>query len=134
VKVHKSFFIFSFALNLTKLILVGLANCLEFFGKTHLFVGLENGNIVIYDTHEWESQKTMKGHTARVNSIAVHPSGLLALSTSKDRTMRLWALKKGVCSHTEKLGFEADKVIWSPKGEQYAVLNDTKVHIFNKVR
>lgn len=112
----------------------GLASCLQFFGKTHLFVGLENGNIIIYDTKEWESQKTMKAHTARVNSIAIHPSGLLALSTSKDRTMRLWALKKGICSHTEKLGYEADKVIWSPKGEQYAVLSNNKVHIYNKVR
>ena len=42
------------------------------------------------------------GHKDGITSLAVHPSGSLALSTSKDKTIRLWNLLEGRnCSHID---------------------------------
>ena len=46
----------------------------------------------------------MKGHKARVNAVAVHPSGKLALSVGKDRTLRMWDLMRGTGCASTKIG------------------------------
>lgn len=70
---------------------------------------------------EWEHIKLLKGHTAAVNAIAVHPTGTIALSTSRDRQMRLWDLVKGSCAYQAPLGAEGDLVTFLPGGKLYAV-------------
>ena len=56
-----------------------------------------------------------------VSSITVHPSGRLALSTSRDSSLRLWNLVKGKCAHTTALPSESDQVAFSPAGDAYSL-------------
>lgn len=37
----------------------------------------------------------LSGHKEAITSISIHPSGKLALSVSKDNTMKLWNLVQG---------------------------------------
>lgn len=40
-----------------------------------------------------------------INSVSIHPSGKLALSCSRDRTMRLWNLVNGRAAFDQKLSY-----------------------------
>ncbi|CAK7909969.1 protein Mak11p [[Candida] anglica] len=57
-----------------------------------LLSGSEDGKIIIWRTKDWESFGILKGHTDRVNDLSIHPSGRVAISVSKDQTIRLWNL------------------------------------------
>jgi len=48
--------------------------------------------------------RSLKGHKGRVNSVAVHPSGKVALSVGKDRALRMWDLMRGKGVASTKLG------------------------------
>jgi protein MAK11 len=63
----------------------GAVNCLEFYKNTHLLSGSSDRTICLWRTSDWEHLSTMKGHKDEVWSLSVHPTGSLALSTSKDR-------------------------------------------------
>ena len=51
----------------------------------------------------WQCMKTLRGHRGEVYSVAVHGTGVLALSTSHDGTLRLWDLVKGRTTFMSKL-------------------------------
>ena len=57
--------------------------------------GSEDGLVAIWRTKGWECLKSMKGHKGCVNSIAVHPSGKMALSVGKDWAAIVWDLVNG---------------------------------------
>lgn len=40
----------------------------------------------------------LSGHKEPITSVSIHPSGKLALSVSKDNTMKLWNLVQGTYS------------------------------------
>eukprot|EP00798_Chlamydomonas_sp_ICE-L_P005250 gene5250-18481_t len=83
----------------------GAVPCLEFFTPdssptgtpSHLFSGSADGAIVVRKAGgiwehlqkvwkaggNWEHLKKMRGHKGSVNSLSVHPSGRLALSTAR---------------------------------------------------
>ena len=46
---------------------------------------------------------TMKGHKGRVNGLSVHPTGKIAISVGKDKTLRLWNLMTGRKASATKL-------------------------------
>ncbi|GCL41290.1 MULTISPECIES: DnaJ domain-containing protein [Nostocales] len=45
----------------------------------------------------WQCVKTLKGHTAKVNSVAIHPNNKTLVSGSNDRQVNLWNLQTGKC-------------------------------------
>jgi WD40 repeat protein len=50
-------------------------------------------NILEWDTHTWQQVgDPWKGHTARINDIAVDTTGTLVASSSVDKDVRLWKL------------------------------------------
>jgi len=57
------------------------------------------------------------GHTARVYSISVSPSGEWLLSSSADGTVKLWEVANGRCARTLDLGGEVRSIAWNPNGE-----------------
>ena len=71
----------------------------------------------------------MTGHRKEITSLSIHPSGKLALSTSRDSTLRIWDLIKGRCSYHHILEAIADVVAFSPSGSLYALVAGSKVTI-----
>lgn len=70
--------------------------------------------------------QVLGGHRKEVTGLSVHCSGKLALSTSRDSTLRMWDLVKGRCSAHSKLALAAEAVAFSPT-DLYALLLDTHV-------
>jgi protein MAK11 len=95
----------------------GSISTLFFYRNSHLLSGSHDGIISLWRTNDWECLHDLKffyyyffvgisfnfifrGHKGKVNQLAVHPSGRLALSVSDDKTMRTWNLltgKRRVC-------------------------------------
>ncbi|EGW35703.1 uncharacterized protein SPAPADRAFT_147233 [Spathaspora passalidarum NRRL Y-27907] len=92
-----------------------------------LLSGSEDGKIIIWRTKDWETFGILKGHTARVNDLAIHPSGKVAISVSQDQTIRLWNLmtaKKAAVlkiKGRDHLGQSGEFVRWSLAGDYFVV-------------
>uniref|UniRef100_A0A672S4D9 PAK1 interacting protein 1 n=1 Tax=Sinocyclocheilus grahami TaxID=75366 RepID=A0A672S4D9_SINGR len=69
----------------------------------------------------------IRGH---VTSLSVHPSGKLALSVGTDKTLRTWNLIEGRSAFIKNLKQNAEIVLWSPDGDQYAVVGNDRVDIY----
>lgn len=101
------------------------------FYPTHLLAGCTDGTLSIWVAGQgWQCMKTLRGHRHEISSIAVHESGALALTTSRDKTLRLWDLVKGRTTFQSKLDTEADQICFSPSGTKYALRTGTKVTVF----
>ena len=74
--------------------------------------------------------KSLRGHRHEVCSIAIHHTGALALTTSRDKTLRLWDLVKGRTTFQSKLEEEAEQVSFSPSGTKYALRSGKSVSVF----
>jgi protein MAK11 len=71
-------------------------------------------------------------HRGRVNSMAIHPTGKIALSVGIDRAAIVWNLMTGRKASVNKLGREEPmKVLWNSSGDQYAILFDKSIQIYN---
>lgn len=92
-----------------------------------LLSGSEDGKIIIWRTKDWEMFSTLKGHQARINDLAIHPSGRVAISVSEDQTIRLWNLmtaKKAAVlkiKGRDHLGQSGEFVRWSQDGKHFMV-------------
>ncbi|KAG5462701.1 MAG: WD40 repeat-like protein, partial [Olpidium bornovanus] len=91
----------------------------------------EDGTISIWRTSDWECLKTMKGHLGRVNDLAIHPTGKIALSVGSDKTLRLWNLMNGRKVMATNLNQEGEYVRFSPSGTRYAVCSNKTVDIYS---
>ncbi|OWF46043.1 p21-activated protein kinase-interacting protein 1-like [Mizuhopecten yessoensis] len=109
----------------------GTVTCLKFHHGSHLFSTSEDGTIAIWKYFTWECLKTLRGHTSTVNCISIHPSGKLALSVGRDKTLRTWNLITGRSAYTTNIKQEASLVVWSLNGNHYAVVFSTKIDIYN---
>lgn len=109
----------------------GPLSCAEFFERTHLLTGSTDNTICIWRVSDWNCVHILGGHKAMVNSIAIHPTGKLALSVSKDRTLRMWNLIKGRSAFIRRLEAEATQVFFSPDGLKYGLLSGRTVSIFD---
>uniref|UniRef100_A0A1D2A8Y5 P21-activated protein kinase-interacting protein 1-like protein n=2 Tax=Auxenochlorella protothecoides TaxID=3075 RepID=A0A1D2A8Y5_AUXPR len=90
---------------------------------THLLTGSADGSLSIWGVGgEWTCLKTFKAHTKEVTGVAVHPSGRVALSISRDGTLRIWDLVKGRSTFATKLPQAAEAITFSPSGDVYALL------------
>ncbi|KAF9819344.1 hypothetical protein IEO21_02232 [Rhodonia placenta] len=104
---------------------------LEFPSRSHLLSASEDGTLCLFHARDWAVLRSLKGHKGRVNSVAVHPSGKVALSVGKDRTLRMWDLMRGKGSASTKLGKEAEVVRWSTDGSLFVVLTQSTIDIYN---
>ncbi|KAJ3206527.1 hypothetical protein HDU67_008108 [Dinochytrium kinnereticum] len=97
---------------------------IAFFGKTHLFTASEDGTVGIVRTKDWELLDTLTGHKGPIWAIAMHPSGRMLVTVSGDGFLRLWDLtKSNCCAYTMRVkDGPAEKVVWSPSGDHYAIL------------
>ncbi|CAM9492605.1 unnamed protein product, partial [Hapterophycus canaliculatus] len=100
----------------------GTITCMEFYKSTHLLTGSEDNTVCIWRVHDWALLHVLGGHKAAVTSLSIHPSGRMALSVSRDRTLRLWNLLEGRCAYIKRLQGEGELVRWSPSGDRYLVV------------
>ena len=101
--------------------------------STHCVIGFASGKICIYKKRDWSVQHVLVGHEGGVESLAVHPTGKLALSGGlADGKLKLWDLTKGRLAFVNKikpssqLGEAARydpvaSLVWSPDGDFYAI-------------
>lgn len=76
---------------------------IQFHGK-YMLSASDDQTINLWRTKDWEFLKTLKAHKGRVNSLAVHPTGKIALSVSIDRSAIVWNLMTGRKASVNKLG------------------------------
>ncbi|KAF9092621.1 WD_REPEATS_REGION domain-containing protein, partial [Mortierella sp. GBA35] len=100
----------------------GEVNCCVYSSDGHaLAVGLNNGDITIYDTSNWSRIHQLRGHQQAVTSLAYSPTDNQLLSGSSDSTVRLWNCKTGLSDFVLKA--HSSKVVavaFSLSGEQFA--------------
>ena len=90
-----------------------------------LLSGGDDGVIIVWRTSNWTALIEMRGHVGRVNAIAPHPSGRLALSLGADSTLRLWDLTKGRSAFVTKTDMCGTALLWWPStGARFYVLYD----------
>ncbi len=94
-------------------------------GDGKLFaVGLENGNINLYDTSNWEKKDTLRGHSGGITSVMYSPKNDQIVSSSWDTTVRLWNIDTGKTQLILKdHHHEAVNVAYSPNGDQIASIS-----------
>lgn len=111
--------------------------------STHCLVGFSHGKLVIYKKRDWSIQHVLAGHVGGVASLAVHPSGKLALSGGHtDGKLKLWDLTKGRLSYATKItssntngrprASSLDPVIsmvWSQDGSMYAFCHGSHITV-----
>lgn len=83
---------------------IGSITHLQFPSRSHLLSASEDGTLCLFRARDWAVLRTLKGHKGRVNCVGVHPSGKVALSVGKDRTLRMWDLMRGKGSASTKIG------------------------------
>ncbi|KDO20223.1 hypothetical protein SPRG_14469 [Saprolegnia parasitica CBS 223.65] len=108
----------------------GAVTCLEYYGKSHVLSGSADNTICIWRTSDWNCVHILGGHKAPVNSIAVHPSGKLAFSVARDKTLRMWNLVKGRSAYIRRLDQEASEVFLSHDGNRYGLVMGRDVSLF----
>lgn len=58
----------------------------------HLASGSEDASIKLWDYESGEVEKTLKGHTTKINSLEYNKSGTMLASCSKD-SIKLWSME-----------------------------------------
>ncbi|KAH9981013.1 WD40-repeat-containing domain protein [Lactifluus volemus] len=104
---------------------------LTFPSRSHLISASEDGTICLFRARDWAVLRSLKGHKGRVNSVSVHPSGKVALSVGKDRTLYMWDLMRGKRAASMKLGFEGELVRWSTTGSILIVQHQKTINVYS---
>ncbi len=132
----------------------GTVNALSFSTTSDILLsGGADGSVLLWRTKEWErlaalsgpqpasklkpqTPNTPQGHTGEVSTVACHPTGAVAVSGSRDCTLRLWDIATLKCIN--KTSFErsgrgagglgmagrydgVERVRWGQDGADYAV-------------
>ncbi|KYN03490.1 PREDICTED: p21-activated protein kinase-interacting protein 1-like [Cyphomyrmex costatus] len=116
-------------------------NCIAFTPEgSHLFTCSDDGSITAIHCGNWQLERVWptahKG--SAVNTLAIHPTGKLALSTGKDGVLRTWNLIKGRPAYATnlvpKLKSSAKWITiikWSPNGEKYLIAVNASIYIYS---
>ncbi|KAK3809363.1 MAG: WD40-repeat-containing domain protein [Benniella sp.] len=78
------------------------SSCLYSPDGNSIAVGLDDGNIHVYSTLNWERTLTLKGHSDVVIRVVYSPTGDKIASASADKTIRLWDISTGSQLHVLK--------------------------------
>ncbi|XP_024872846.1 p21-activated protein kinase-interacting protein 1-like [Temnothorax curvispinosus] len=116
-------------------------NCLAFTPEgSHLFACSNDGSITAVHCGNWQLEKiwpTAHKGTA-VNTLAIHPTGKLALSSGEDGVLRTWNLIKGRQAYATNLVPRLKSnakwitvIKWSPSGEKYLLAVNGNIYIYS---
>ncbi|XP_046361632.2 p21-activated protein kinase-interacting protein 1-like isoform X1 [Haliotis rufescens] len=108
----------------------GTITWLDFYKNSHLFSTSEDHKMCLWKTFSWECLRTFKGHKDAVNCVAVHPSGKLALTVGKDRSLHTWNLVRGRSAYITNIKQAADIVLWSPDGTTFLIVFSNRIDVY----
>jgi protein MAK11 len=108
----------------------GSITCLTFFKQNMLLSGGEDGKIVLTRCADWEVLQVLRGHKGGVFSVAIHPSGKLALSIGKDRHLKTWNIVTGKIALKIPLPAPCGRIFWSPQGSYYALISERSLQVY----
>lgn len=108
----------------------GPVTALAFVGSTHLLSGGEDGRISLFRTKDWECLHVLR-HKKPIHSLAVHPTGKLAISVGKERSLKLWNLMTAKQAHSTTLPVEPLRILFSETGKYYAVLGEKELLLYD---
>ena len=131
----------------------GAITALCFYKGKHLLSASSDGTLCVWRVKDWECLLQRKAHTRGVRSLALHPSGRMALSLGEgSRKAKLWNLATGKEAHVFRLvrGLEPalrvesvsgekqhqaqdlpQQCCWSPSGKLFAVQWAAQVDLFS---
>lgn len=109
----------------------GAITYLQFFDDSFLVSASEDNTMHIWRCYDWENIHILGGHKDTVNAFAIHQSGKIALSVSRDKTLKIWNLVQGRCSLSKKLSSSGEFVMWHPRGESYLVGTSTSIQVYS---
>jgi WD40 repeat protein len=85
-----------------------------------LAAGLLNGAIRVYDAATRTLVFTLTGHHARVSQVLFSPSGKQIVSSSLDKTVRLWGTDSRAMTNLIELSDQVNSIALSPDGSRLA--------------
>jgi protein MAK11 len=108
--------------------------------SSHCIVGFSGGKLVIYKKRDWSVQHVLAGHEGGVATLAVHPTGKLALTGGcTDGRIKLWDLTRGRLAFCTRLvtAKSAQKrycdpvvsLVWSQDGTLYGWAHGSHVTV-----
>ena len=116
-------------------------NCVAFTpDASHLFTCSDDGTIAAIRCGNWQVEKHWRTpHKGlAVNTLAIHPTGKIALSTGADGILRTWNLVKGRQAYATNLAprlkLDAANVTvlkWSPNGEKYLLAVNQRIDVYS---
>lgn len=65
-----------------------------------LVSGSDDKNIIVWDVKGGDEIRTLKGHSMRVECVAITPDNKKIVSGSGDKTAKLWDIESGELLHT----------------------------------
>ncbi|EFN85984.1 p21-activated protein kinase-interacting protein 1-like [Harpegnathos saltator] len=115
-------------------------NCLAFTPEaSHLFTCSNDGSIAAVRCGNWQIEKHwQKAHKGlAVNTLAIHPTGKLALSTGMDGALRTWNLVKGRQAYAinliPRMKYNAKNITiirWNPNGDKYLLAINQEIYVY----
>ncbi|KAM7252779.1 hypothetical protein ACFE04_030050 [Oxalis oulophora] len=96
---------------------------------TNLLSTTEDGFVSIFDTDPFVLLKSVKVHKKKVNDLAVHCSGKLALTVGGDECFAMVNLVRGRRSYCSRLPKEATIVEFNGFGDRFFMVSDDNVTV-----
>ncbi|XP_043531322.1 p21-activated protein kinase-interacting protein 1-like [Chiloscyllium plagiosum] len=111
----------------------GTITCLEFYGNTHLLSGAEDGLICVWDIKRWVCLKTIRAHKQHVRFLSCSDNARGALPRLSFYFYRTWNLIDGKSAFIKNINRNAHIVQWSPAGDNYIVISNNELDVYNLV-
>jgi WD40 repeat protein len=88
------------------------AACASAFG---IVVAREHGELELWPMNE-QPPRRLQGHSGVVDVLALSPDGRRLVSSSHDRSLRVWDLEQGTCLATLRSPAPVSQCLWTPVG------------------
>jgi len=102
--------------------------CLSSFPR-NLLAGADDGSVCIFDVDPFVLLKTVPVHKKAINDLAVHPSGRLGLTVSRDSHLAMVNLVRGRRSFFCRLEKEASIIKYSSDGGRFFMASQAKITV-----
>ncbi|AFY92543.1 WD40 repeat domain-containing protein [Chamaesiphon minutus] len=84
------------------------------------------------EAQKWKLINTLSGHSGTIHSIAISPDGQMLVSSSDDKTIKVWNLKTGeLLNSIEGLSTEFNSIAISPDGQMIVSSNGKTITLWS---